>query len=128
MLIAAQIFIAITAILHCLFFKIESIDFMKPQTLKKFGLTPEIGEHVKVWAFNQGFYNLFLAFGLFYSLYLLNTSSLLQGKTLALFILLTIFGAGVVLAFSAPQSRVAAMIQAGPALVGAVLLVLVKGS
>lgn len=122
--IFAYIFISLTAILHCLFFKLESLDFMKPETLRKFGLNEETGKVVKVWAFNQGFYNLFLAFGLFYVVYLLATAKLLQAKVLGGFILLTIVGAGLVLYFSAPGKEVPAMVQALPALIGVVLLAL----
>lgn len=112
MLIVAKIFIALTALLHCFFFKLESIDFMKPEVLKKFRLTADQAIHAKIWAFNQGFYNLFLAFGLFYSLYQIQTNNMLVGKSIAQFILLTIFGAGLVLLFSSPESKLAAMIQA----------------
>jgi putative membrane protein len=119
--ILAIIFIILTGLFHCLFFKLESLDFMKPKGLKKFGLSQEEGEIAKVWAFNQGFYNLFLALGLFYSAYLLTSDVAANGKMLASFILLTIVGAGVVLFFSTPK-KLPAIIQAVPALIGFVLL------
>lgn len=112
----ASIFIFITAVLHCLFFKLESIDFMKTSVLKKFGLTKEEGIIVKIWAFNQGFYNLFLALGLFFSLFLLNTNQSEKGILLSSFILLTIISAGVVLLYSSPKSYPAALLQSLPAL------------
>jgi putative membrane protein len=109
-------FTLLTAILHCLFFKLESIDFMKTKVLRRFGLSEEQGAVVKVWAFNQGFYNLFLSLGLFYSIYLHHSGSTEQGILLARFILLTIVGAGMVLFVSAPKKYVAALVQAIPAL------------
>lgn len=112
----ASFSIFITAILHCLFFKLESIDFMKVSVLKKFGLTQEEGAIVKIWAFNQGFYNLFLALGLFFSLFLLNSNQIEKGVILSSFILLTIFGAGIVLICSSPKSYPAALLQSLPAL------------
>ena len=111
-------FLSLSALLHIVFFKIESIDFMKPEVLARFKLNETSGSFVRVWAFNQGFYNLFLAIGLFYSLYLLYKKEHRTGKTLANFILLTIVGAGCVLYFSAPNSTLGAALQAMPALFG----------
>lgn len=122
MFIIAQIFIGIVALLHVLFFRLESIVFTHPRILKRFGLDEAGGVAVKPWAFNQGFYNLFLAFGLFYSLYLLNFDQVLEGKTLASFILWTITWAGVVLAYSVPGKMRVAMIQGLPALIGVIFL------
>lgn len=115
---AATIFIFLTAILHCLFFKLESIDFMNERTLKRFGLSVEQGKIVKVWAFNQGFYNLFLAIGLFFSLFLLQGTHVESGQILAGFILSVITGAGVVLFISSPKSYPAAILQSLPAVLG----------
>ena len=56
----AKIFIALTGIFHILFFKMESIDFMKPEVFERFGLTLESASYVRIWAFNQGFYNCLL--------------------------------------------------------------------
>lgn len=118
----AILFIVIVAVLHCLFFKLESLDFMKPKVLKKFGLSEQNGALVKVWAFNQGFYNLFLALGLFYSVYLLKSGQVISGHLLASFILLTITGAGIVLYLSEPKKINAAIVQGIPALIGFLLL------
>jgi putative membrane protein len=108
----------LTALLHCFFFKLESVDFMKTKVLRRFGLKEHEGAVVKIWAFNQGFYNLFLALGLFYALYLIQLANNSSGILLAQFILLTIFGAGLVLLISAPKKYVAAMMQAVPAAIG----------
>lgn len=120
--IFVSICIFITAVLHCLFFKLESIDFMKANVLKKFGLTKDEGTIIKVWAFNQGFYNLFLALGLFFSLFLLNSEQTDKGVLLSSFILLTIIGAGVVLLYSSPKSYPAALLQSLPALIALISL------
>ena len=122
MKMASNLFIGLTAILHILFFKLESFDFMKPEVLARFGLDANSGSFVKIWAFNQGFYNLFFALGLLYSLYLINTEKVEKGVTLASFILISIIGAGVVLYFSAPEKYIAAAIQALPALLGVICL------
>ncbi len=125
MLILFSIFVALTAFLHLMFFKLESIDFMQERILKRFGLTHEQGAIVRIWALNQGFYNLFLALGLIYSLYLVHGDQMRSGLHLAQFILLMITGAGVVLLISAPKKYPAALLQALPALLGFILSLLV---
>ncbi len=50
--------------IHIWFFAMESLWFMRPSVFRRFGLESE-GQARVVWpfAFNQGFYNLFLAIG-----------------------------------------------------------------
>ena len=74
-------------------------------------------------AFNQGFYNLFLALGAGVGLALLSVNSTIA-FTLILFSALCMVGAGVVLFFSIRTSRRAAMIQAGPPLLGVLFVLL----
>ncbi|AKU17521.1 DUF1304 domain-containing protein [Luteipulveratus mongoliensis] len=53
---------ALAALVHVYIFVIESLRFTHPSTLKAFGIrSVEEAEVMKPWAFNQGFYNLFLA-------------------------------------------------------------------
>ena len=63
MLIVALVFAGLAAALHVYIFFIESIAFEKPSTLKVFGITAADAVIMKRWAYNQGFYNLFLAIG-----------------------------------------------------------------
>ncbi len=114
--------IGITAALHILFFYTESINFMDPATLEKFGLSPEQGLVVKLWAFNLGFYNLFLAFGLLFSIYLVYKGLIKEGKLLATYLLLFIVGAGIVLYISEPGLLRIALTQALPALISLILV------
>jgi len=111
-------FVVLTALLHGLFFKLESVDFMKERVLRRFGLTAEQGACVRVWALNQGFYNLFLALGLLYSLFLVHGDRMESGTLLARAILLMLTGAGVVLLVSVPKKYSAALVQAVPAFLG----------
>lgn len=111
-----------TAAIHVLFFKIESIDFMEPRILERFQLDQNSAEIVRTWAFNQGFYNLFLAFGLFYALFQINFRKKESAILLASFILITIFCAGGVLLASAPQKWSASLMQSMPALIGLIFL------
>ncbi len=61
MLTAALIFAALAALLHVYIFVMESLTWTSPRTRATFGTTVEEAETTKLLAFNQGFYNLFLA-------------------------------------------------------------------
>lgn len=51
----------LAALLHLYIFAMESLSWTKPSTRAVFGTTVEEAESTKELAFNQGFYNLFLA-------------------------------------------------------------------
>jgi len=61
MLTAALIVAALAALLHVYIFTMESLTWTSPRTRATFGTTAEEAETTKLLAFNQGFYNLFLA-------------------------------------------------------------------
>src|ERR1700733_12502833 len=61
MITAGLIFAALAALLHVYIFTMESLTWTSPRTRAAFGTTPEEAETTKLLAFNQGFYNLFLA-------------------------------------------------------------------
>lgn len=61
MLTAAVIFAGLAAVLHVYIFVMESFTWTTPRTRAVFGTTAEEAETTKLLAFNQGFYNLFLA-------------------------------------------------------------------
>lgn len=61
MITAALIFAALAAVLHVYIFTMESLTWTSPRTRATFGTTAEEAETTKLLAFNQGFYNLFLA-------------------------------------------------------------------
>jgi putative membrane protein len=61
MITAALIFAALAALLHVYIFTMESLTWSSPRTRATFGTTAEEAETTKLLAFNQGFYNLFLA-------------------------------------------------------------------
>lgn len=60
MIIAGSIVAILAAALHIFIFYIESIAWTT-KGITVFGLTPQQAEQTKEMAFNQGFYNLFLA-------------------------------------------------------------------
>ena len=104
--------------LHIYFFKLESIDWLKPKTWKTFGLpSQEHAENIRPMAFNQGFYILILALGALLGTVLLGANTTV-GFTLMIFSAASMVFAGIVLASSVKKSMRAAIIQALPPLLG----------
>jgi putative membrane protein len=63
---ASLLFAFLAAALHVYIFTMESFTWTRPATWKRFGLaSPAAAETTKPLAYNQGFYNLFLAIGAF---------------------------------------------------------------
>lgn len=61
---AAVAFTVLAAALHVLFFVLESVLFRRPFAWRTFGVRSQQDvDVIRDWAFNQGFYNLFLAVG-----------------------------------------------------------------
>ncbi|HEY5223062.1 MAG TPA: DUF1304 domain-containing protein [Microbacteriaceae bacterium] len=64
MIIIAVLVIALAAALHVGIFLMESVGWSRPAVWKRFGVAnQEAAEITKPLAYNQGFYNLFLAIG-----------------------------------------------------------------
>ncbi len=62
MLIAALVFAALAALVHVYIFVLESVRWTAESTRKTFGIPSlEVAETTRSMAYNQGFYNLFLA-------------------------------------------------------------------
>ena len=61
MIVAALVFAALAALLHVYIFVMESLTWTTPRTRAVFGTSAQEAETTKLLAFNQGFYNLFLA-------------------------------------------------------------------
>lgn len=61
MLIIGLVLAGLAALLHVFIFYLESIAWTSPRARASFGTTPEEAAATKQIAFNQGFYNLFLA-------------------------------------------------------------------
>jgi putative membrane protein len=97
----------------------------KPKTNKVFGVTAEAAEQNRLFAFNQGFYNLFLA------LAALGGSALgldiTAGKTLVAYALLSMLAAALVLIFSNRKLMRAALVQGLPPLIGLIFLIIYSG-
>ena len=112
---AAEVFAFLAAALHVLIFCMESLWFMRPNVHKRFGAaTTADAEARRLFAFNQGFYNLFLAIGVLAGLGVLHAGgNPIVGRTLVLFGCASMFAAGAVLLLSAGRRMLrAAMMQA----------------
>ena len=110
--------------IHAWFFVLESVLFMRPTVFRRFGLTTEAdAQIVRSFAYNQGFYNLFLTAGVVIGLALVATGDIASGRVLVLFACGSMIAAGVVLVLHNPRFARAAAIQVVPPLV-AVLAIL----
>ncbi|HXI80821.1 MAG TPA: DUF1304 domain-containing protein [Verrucomicrobiae bacterium] len=116
--ILAVIAAAIAALVHVYFFVLESLQFERPEVAARFGLrTAEQIANVRPMAFNQGFYNLFLAAGIAGGLLLVATGNAVTGRPIVLFACACMVGAGAVLFASNRRFAIGAALQAVPPLV-----------
>jgi len=97
--------------IHVLIFCMESLWWTSPGVRTRFRQLPEQAQATKLFAFNQGFYNLFLAVGVFAGLTLVLTGHVVSGLTLATWSCASMLGAAVVLAASAREMRRGAIVQ-----------------
>ncbi|CAN7171470.1 DUF1304 domain-containing protein [Arthrobacter sp. LjRoot78] len=64
MIPASLVFAFVAALLHVYIFTMESVTWTRPATWKRFGVASQAdAETTRPLAYNQGFYNLFLAVG-----------------------------------------------------------------
>ncbi|MFM9919505.1 DUF1304 domain-containing protein [Lacisediminihabitans sp. H27-G8] len=126
LLVIGAIFVSIAALLHVYIFTLESVNWTKPATWRIFGIRSQAdAETIKPMAFNQGFYNLFLAVEAGLGVALLAVS-------LPVAITLIVVGAGsmvlaaLVLLLSSKTTRRSALIQGVPPFIG-LLFLLVSG-
>jgi putative membrane protein len=108
----------VAALAHVAFFGLESVLFMRPTTFGRFGLrTVEDASIVRPWAFNQGFYNLFLAAGAAGGVLAAVAGHTTVGRTLVLFACGCMAIAGVVLVATDRRFAAPALVQVLPPLV-----------
>jgi putative membrane protein len=64
MILASLVFALLAAFLHVYIFTMESVTWTRPATWKRFGIASQAdADTTRPLAYNQGFYNLFLAAG-----------------------------------------------------------------
>ena len=108
---------ALAGVIHVLFFCMESLWWTRPAVYRRFRSTEAQAQATRSLAFNQGFYNLFLAAGVFGGLALSETGHYRAGIILVAWNCLSMLAAAVVLAASSPAMLRGALIQGLPPLV-----------
>ncbi len=121
MQIAANVVIALVALIHIYILVLEMFLWRTPRARAAFGTTAEFAQASATLAGNQGLYNGFLAAGLVVSLAAGGPGSAI-GRAFALFFLLCVFVAG--LYGAATVSRRILFVQSIPAALGVVLVLL----
>jgi putative membrane protein len=111
MLVLMWLAAILAGVVHVLIFCMESLWWTSAQVRVRFRQAPEQAAATRLFAFNQGFYNLFLAIGTFAGLALVLTGHASAGLTLVSWNCLSMLGAAIVLAASAPPLRRGAFIQ-----------------
>jgi putative membrane protein len=124
MITAGLIFAALAALLHVYIFVMESLTWTSPRTRATFGTTPEEAETTRQLAFNQGFYNLFLAIVSGIGIAALATGRPTVGAALVFAGVGSMVAAAAVLLLSAPDKARAAITQGTFPLIAVVLLVI----
>jgi putative membrane protein len=105
------------ALLHVGFFVLESVLFTKPPGRKVFGVSEADAETMKFLAFNQGFYNLFLALGVVTGAVLVVMGRADAGKPIVAFGCACMVGAACVLATGGKRMMRGVLAQGIPPLV-----------
>jgi len=117
----------VAAAIHVWIFALESLWFMRPAVYRRFGIaSEEQASVVRSFAYNQGFYNLFLAIGVAAGLGLLATDNVAAASALVLFACGSMVAAGVVLVTHNRAFARAAAVQAVPPLVAIVSLLALR--
>lgn len=124
MITAGLVFAAIAALLHVYIFRLESFLWTEDKTMKTFGIDRAQAEQTKQLAYNQGFYNLFLAVVVGAGIAFYWSGDTRVGLALIAAGAGSMVAAGLVLAISDRRKLRAALIQLAPPLAGLVLLAL----
>ncbi len=108
---------SIAALVHVLFFCMESLWWTKPAVIRRFRSTEEEARITKALAFNQGFYNLFLAAGTLAGLCMAGMGHHRPGVILVFWNCASMVAAAIVLVASSPRMFRGALIQGVPAMI-----------
>jgi putative membrane protein len=102
---------ALAALVHVYIFTLESLTWTSARTRATFGTTSEQAEATRELAFNQGFYNLFLAVVTALGVVVVATGSTGVGEALVLAGTGSMLLAALVLVLSSPAKARAAAVQ-----------------
>jgi putative membrane protein len=124
MISAAVAFAALAALLHVYIFVMESFTWTTPRTRKVFGTSAGEAETTKLLAFNQGFYNLFLAIVTVVGIAAIAMGHKQIGAALVFAGVGSMLAAAVVLLAASPDKARAAVTQGAFPLIAVALLVI----
>ncbi|WP_248240248.1 DUF1304 domain-containing protein [Microbacterium kunmingense] len=125
MVVAGLVFAAVAALIHLYIFVMESLTWTSARTRATFGIRSlEEAQTTKAMAFNQGFYNLFLAVAALLGIVLVAAGITVVGATLVFVGTGSMVAAGLVLLLSNRRMLRPAAIQAVPPLIAIILLAL----
>jgi putative membrane protein len=122
MVTAGLILAGLAAVLHVYIFVLESLQWTAPKTRATFGTTLEEAEATKLLAFNQGFYNLFLALVTVVGVGFMISGGTPVGAALVFAGVGSMMAAAVVLLASSPDKARSAAVQGVFPLLAVVLL------
>lgn len=124
MVIAGLVLAGLAALIHVYIFYMESIAWTGAKARATFGTTIEEAEATKSLAFNQGFYNLFLAIAVAVGIIFFASGATAVGATLVLTGAGSMAAAALVLFASSPDKRGAALKQGVLPLLGVIALII----
>ncbi|UVI36886.1 DUF1304 domain-containing protein [Brevibacterium spongiae] len=122
MTITGLVLTGLAAVLHVFIFYLESVAWTSPRARATFGTTEAEAEATKSLAFNQGFYNLFLALAVFIGIIVFAAGSTQVGLTLVFVGAGSMLAAALVLALSSPELIASALKQGTLPLLGVACL------
>lgn len=111
MIVAGLVLAGIAALLHVYIFYMESLAWTSPRVRATFGTSESEAAATKELAFNQGFYNLFLAIAVFLGIALFMAGQTAVGATLVFTGAGSMTAAALVLLLSSPDKARAALVQ-----------------
>ncbi len=121
MVIAGLVIVALAALIHVYIFVLESMTWTSARTRAVFGTSPEQAVQTRQLAFNQGFYNLFLAIEVVAGIVAFALGVSAAGIALVVAGAGSMVLAGVVLMASDATKTRAALIQMLPPLIGVIV-------
>ena len=125
--LAGSALIVAAALVHLVLFAMESMLWSSPKVWRRFGLSSQRdADTVRPMAYNQGFYNLFLAGGAVVGLVLYWTTLRQVGFALVFFCGICMVLASLVLLTTDRRYRGAALLQGALALAGLILFVVAE--
>ena len=111
MIVIALIFAALAALIHVYIFWLEAFAWTTPRGLATFGMKADQAQASKELAFNQGFYNLFLALVTIAGVVAIAMGHTPVGAALIIAGCGSMVAAGLVLWVSSPSKARAALVQ-----------------